>query len=47
MKVRWNLLILRLGTWLILEIALNFVGLDDFADYSEFIFERDVIVLSS
>ena len=26
--------------WVIAEILLNFIGLDDLADYSEFIFER-------
>ena len=26
--------------WLVAEIVLNFVGLDDLADYSEFIFEK-------
>ena len=26
--------------WLVVEIVLNFVGLDDLADYSEFVFEK-------
>jgi hypothetical protein len=28
--------------WLFAEILLTFVGIDDMADYSEFIFERNV-----
>ena len=32
--------------WLSAEIILNCVGLDDLADYSEFIFERDIIALN-
>lgn len=45
-KVDWKMLTLRLGIWLLAEVSLNFVGLDDFADYTEFLFERDVIVLN-
>lgn len=30
--------------WLTAEILLNLVGLDDFADYSEYLFERNTIV---
>lgn len=26
--------------WLVAEIVLNFVGLDDLTDYSEFVFEK-------
>ena len=45
-KVDWKMLTLRLGIWLLAEVSLSFVGLDDFADYTEFLFERDVIVLN-
>ena len=45
-KLNWKMLILRLSIWLLAEVSLNFVGLDDFADYTEFLFERDVIILN-
>jgi hypothetical protein len=31
--------------WLTAEIFLNLVGLDDLADYSEYLFERNTMVL--
>ncbi len=39
--------LLRIIIWLTLEILLNFLGLDDIADYSEFIFEKNGIVISN
>lgn len=30
--------------WLVFEILLNFLGLDNLADYGEFIFERNFLV---
>ena len=39
----WKKLLLRTTLWLVAEIYLNFLGIDDLADYSEFIFERHVI----
>ncbi len=46
MKMRWKKLLLRTTVWLAAEICLGFLGIDVLADYSEFIFERHVIVLS-
>ena len=46
MKVHWQKLLVKLTIWLVAEIALNLIGLDDLADYSEFIFERHLMVLS-
>ena len=46
MKVRWKKLLVKTPLWLVAEIWLNFLGIDDVADYSEFIFERHVIVLN-
>ena len=40
MNVYWRKLVVRLTVWLLLEIALNFLGLDDMADYGEYIFEH-------
>jgi hypothetical protein len=41
----WRKSLVKVIIWLVLEIVLNFLGIDDLADYSEFIFERDVIVI--
>lgn len=35
-----NKTLLKALVWVVAEIILNFIGLDDLADYSEFIFER-------
>ena len=40
MNIKWKKVIICLLIWLTTEIWLNFVGLDDLADYSEFLFER-------
>ena len=40
MEIRWHKLLGKFTIWLTLEIVLNLMGLDDIADYSEFIFER-------
>ncbi|MDJ0647717.1 MAG: hypothetical protein QNJ60_03335 [Xenococcaceae cyanobacterium MO_188.B19] len=37
MKLQWHKLLLKLTIWLALEIVLNLMGLDDVADYGEFI----------
>ncbi len=47
MNIRWKILILKTTIWLVAEIGLNFLGLDNLADYSEFIFEKNVIVFST
>ncbi len=47
MKIRWKILILKTIIWLVAEIVLNFLGLDNLADDSEFIFEKNVIVFST
>ena len=44
-----NKLIAKVVIWLLAEILFNFVGIDDLADYSEFVFENnsetDVVLL--
>ncbi len=45
MQVKWEKLIAKLAIWLVAEIYLNSLGIDTLADYSEFLFERNVIVL--
>ncbi len=41
MRSRWQ----KITFWLIAEITLNLVGLDDLADYSEFTFEQQVVLI--
>jgi hypothetical protein len=42
---QWKKILVRTSLWLATEVVLNFVGLDNLADYSEFVFERNAIVL--
>ncbi|AOX00626.1 hypothetical protein BJP34_15285 [Moorena producens PAL-8-15-08-1] len=46
MIIRWRQLLVRITIWLAAEIILNFLGLDNLADYSEFIYEQEVALLS-
>ncbi len=41
MNVLYKKLLARTTLWLVLEILFNFLGLDNLADYSEFIFETN------
>ncbi len=40
MNVRWKKFICKSTIWLASEVMLTIVGMDDLADYSEFVFER-------
>ena len=42
----WKQSLSRIIVWAAAEIILNCVGLDDLADYSEFIFERHTIAFA-
>ena len=44
MEVNWKKLAIRVSAWLLLELSLSYLGLDNMADYSEFVFERDLVV---
>jgi hypothetical protein len=44
MQVKWKQLLIKIAILLASEICLNFLGLDDLADYSEFIFEKNLMV---
>lgn len=46
MNVQWQKLLLIATFWLATEIYFNFLGIDEIADYSQFIFKQQVIVLS-
>ena len=41
-KTTWKKVIYKTGVWLAVEIWLNVIGLDNIADYSEFIFAQDL-----
>jgi len=41
MHIHWKKLVFTTTLWLVTEIILNFLGLDNLADYSEFVFGRN------
>ncbi|MBD2449034.1 hypothetical protein H6G76_18110 [Nostoc sp. FACHB-152] len=47
MQVHYKKLFCDLAFWLITEFMLNLVGLDDLANYSEFIFFKESLDFSS
>ncbi|MEO0854787.1 MAG: hypothetical protein AAFY15_14975 [Cyanobacteria bacterium J06648_11] len=40
MTVKWHLVALKLLSWLLAEMALNAIGLDSLADFSEYNLDR-------
>lgn len=44
-QINWKNILIRMTLWLITEVVLNSVGLDNLADYSEFVFERNTITI--
>jgi hypothetical protein len=44
MKMQWKKIWVKAAFWLITEIILNLSGFDNLADYSEFIFEKEVAI---
>lgn len=47
MNIKWGKLIARLLFWLSMEVLLNFLSLDNLADYSEFIERKPDIIFMS
>ena len=47
MQTQWQKTLLQISFWLIIEILLNLLGLDNLADYSEFVFEQKTITVST
>lgn len=47
MKIQRKALFVKVITWLLAEVVLNFVGLDNLADYSEFLFEHELGIIST
>ncbi len=43
MKVQWQKLFLKTSVWLTAEILLTVIGLDNLADYSEFVFNNKAL----
>ncbi len=46
-KIHWKILLTRSLFWLIAEITLNCLGIDDLADYGEYVFERTPVSSAS
>jgi len=44
MKVKWSKLVFKIIGWLSAEIFLTAIGLDNLADYSEFVFQYRALV---
>jgi hypothetical protein len=42
MKFKFKHVGIKFATWLIFELLLNLSGLDNLADYSEFVFDRQL-----
>lgn len=40
MQVKWKQLLIRGAIWLLIELLLTLCGMDDLADYSEFLSDR-------
>lgn len=43
MQVKWKKLIVKITIWLFIEVLFSFLGLDNLADYSEFVFEKYLV----
>lgn len=47
MQTQWQKTLIQISFWLIIEILLNLLGLDNLADYSEFVFDQKTITVST
>lgn len=47
MRMKWKTLITKVAVWILLELILNLLGLDNLADYSEFLFHTRSISLTN
>jgi hypothetical protein len=47
MQALWQKILIKITLWLIVEIILNLLGLDNLADYSEFVFEGKAMTVTS
>ena len=46
MKVQWQKMVVKITVWVVAEIILNLIGLDNVAEYTEFVFEQDMVILT-
>ncbi|WP_250122955.1 hypothetical protein [Chroococcidiopsis sp. CCMEE 29] len=46
MKRQWKNVFVKIALSLLIDVALNLLGLDDLADYSQFIFEQETFAHS-
>ncbi len=46
MQIKWKYLLAKIFVWLMSEIILTFLGIDNLADYSEFIFKPNLVISS-
>ncbi len=37
MKIQWQKLVVKIFFWLLVEVVFSLIGIDDLADYSEFL----------
>ena len=47
MKIRWKVLLLSMTMWMLGEVSLNLVGLDEFADYTEFLQDKSHFLIKA
>lgn len=47
MKTNWQKLIVKIFLWLLVEAIFNLIGIDDLADYSEFLLMPKITVQSN
>jgi hypothetical protein len=43
MKIQWRELLISITFWSIAEIGFSLLGIDDLADYGEFILEKQIL----
>ena len=46
MKVQWQKMVVKVTVWVAAEIILNLMGLDLLANYIEFVYEQDIVILT-
>ena len=45
--MQWKKIWVKAAIWFITEIILNLLGFDNLADYSEFLFEKEIAIATS
>ena len=44
MNIEWEKIIFKIVFWLAVEVVLNLIGIDDLADYSEFVLTPKIMI---